>query len=208
MEKLLTAFLYEHKQCPLPGIGTLLLMPGEAKLQPAEQQIAAPIPYIELVGKEFSPYELIETLAAKKGLSHHEAAALLKDFCGHLLQLPTFGEAQLSTAGSFYMDENGRLHFKSSAMPAAFFPMVDARRVVRTDVAHNMLVGDTETNTTVMTERLQETAPVNSRWWIAAIVFTVISLAFIAAYFLQPHRGIGSDLKVDARNAPKTYSTP
>lgn len=206
MEKLLPAFLYEHKECPLPGIGTLMLMSGEAKLLTAEQKILAPIPYVELSPKETSPYLLIEKIASIKQISHQHSADLLRAFCDSLQQLPAFGEQLLGTAGSFYMDEKGRLHFKSSAMPAAFFPPVEARRVIRTDVAHEMLVGDTYTDTNAMTERLAEQPERGYRWWIAAVVLGVISLAFIAAYFLQPHHGIGSDFSMQPAATHKTYT--
>jgi hypothetical protein len=63
-------------------------------------------------------------------------------------------ELPFSSAGSFYRDENEDLQFKTVSLPGAYFPEVVAERVIHPDVAHNILVGDTETNSAAMTELL------------------------------------------------------
>ncbi|MBC7867196.1 MAG: hypothetical protein H7X88_06665, partial [Gloeobacteraceae cyanobacterium ES-bin-316] len=146
MEKLLTTYLFEHKNCPLPEVGTLLLQPGHAVFLPGEKRMIAPIPFIELSEKEISADALLDFVAAQKGISTTEVSFLLKKYCEGLQQLPAYGEIPMGELGSFYMDENGKLHFKSVSLPAAFFPDVVAERVIHPDVAHEILVGDTHTN--------------------------------------------------------------
>ena len=80
MKKLLTAFLYEYKICPLPAVGCLLLQPGHAKHLPGENKILAPIPFIQLADKESTPHSLLHFIAQKKNISIYEAGDLLKKF--------------------------------------------------------------------------------------------------------------------------------
>ncbi|MFZ4770992.1 MAG: hypothetical protein ACOYLO_12495, partial [Ferruginibacter sp.] len=138
MEKLLTAWLYDSKTCPLPSVGTLLLQPGFAKTLPGENSITAPVPFIELSVKESSTYALLDFIAAQKRITPPEAESLLHHFCDSLKQLKAKEELPFSAAGSFYMDEYRSLHFKSVQLPVAYFPEVDAERVIHTDASHNM----------------------------------------------------------------------
>ncbi|MBC7865939.1 MAG: hypothetical protein H7X88_00240, partial [Gloeobacteraceae cyanobacterium ES-bin-316] len=126
---------------------------------------------------------------AQKGISTTEVSFLLKKYCEGLQQLPAYGEMPMGQLGSFYMDENGKLHFKSVSLPAAYFPDVVAERVIHPDVAHEILVGDTHTNSTAMTELLQEEPIIKSRWWIAAVVLAVLGVAVLFVYYSQNRVG-------------------
>ena len=208
MEKLLTAYLYEYKNCPLPSVGSLVLQPGHAKYLPGENKILAPIPFVELAEKESSADSLLQFISYKKNISIPEANSSLDNFCKQVKALGAYEDLPLATAGSFYMDENGRLHFKSVSMPAAFFPEAVAERVIHPDVAHHMLVGDKETNSTAMTELLNDDTVAKSRWWIAAIILAVIALIILFIYYSQNGAGnTGNAMPVEPTTAPKTYST-
>ncbi|HSN59796.1 MAG TPA: hypothetical protein VLR49_02595 [Ferruginibacter sp.] len=208
MEKLLTNYLYEYKNCPLPSVGTLVMQPGHAQFLPGENRMLAPMPYVELTEKESSTLGLVDFIAEQKNISALEAAAFLSKFCDGLKQMQAYEELPLSTAGSFYMDENGKLHFKSVAMPASFFPEVTADRVIHPDVAHKMLVGDTHTNTTAMTEQLQAEDKIKSRWWIAAVVLALLGVAVLFIYYRQHTTGdFGNDMPAKPAPESKTYLT-
>jgi len=208
MEKLLTNYLYEYKNCPLPAVGTLVMQPGHAQFLPGENRMLAPMPYVELSEKESSTYGLIDFIADQKKISALEAAAFLSKFCERLKQMKSYEELPLSTAGSFYMDENGKLHFKSVAMPASFFPEVTAARVIHPDVAHKMIVGDTHTNTTAMTEQLQAEDKIKSRWWIAAALLALLGVAVLFMYYRQHSSGdFGNDMQAKPAPEYKSYLT-
>ncbi len=209
MEKVLTHYLYEFKNCPLPAIGTLLLNPGHAHFLPGEKRMIAPIPFISLEEKEIPAAGLHHFIAEHNGIREADVQALLKDYCKQLQDMQAYEELPLDTVGSFYMDENSKLHFKSLSLPAVYFPDVLAERVIHPDVAHPMLVGDTHTNSTAMTEMLHEEPIAKSRWWMAAAALAVLALAVIFMYYSNFKMGqTGNGLKVTTSTESKTYSTP
>ncbi len=208
MERVLTNYLYEFKICPLPGVGTLLLNPGHAHFLAGEKRMIAPIPFISLHEKERPVSGLHHFIADQYSISEAEAEGLLQHYCKQLQDMQAYEELPLDTVGSFYMDENGKMHFKSLSLPAAYFPDVLAERVVHPDVAHPMLVGDTHTNSTAMTEMLQDEPVTKSRWWIAAAVLAVVGLAVIFIYYSSYELGqTGNGRKVSTSPESKTYST-
>ncbi|RYF88566.1 MAG: hypothetical protein EOO03_08115 [Chitinophagaceae bacterium] len=209
METLLTEYLYECKHCPLPGIGSLQLQPGEAHFLPGEKRIIAPIPFIVLQAQELPAETLHQFIANRCRLSEGLAAQQLQQFCNGILSLNAYEEQPLADAGSFYMDETGKLHFKSLSLPAAYFPDVPAERVIHPDVPHEMLVGDTHTNTTDMTAMLQDEPVKKSRWWIAALIMAAIAIVALIAYYSN-HRfsDTGNAVKARTNSPSKSYSTP
>ncbi len=209
MQQLITAYLYEHKNCPLPSLGSLQLEPGHATYVAGENRILAPVSVVTLSSKELPTNSLVDYIAVHKKITALEASAMLGIFCEHLKTLPLKGETVLPGSGTFHVDEDGQLQFISETLPSAYFPEVAAERVIHKDVAHHMLVGDTHTNTTAMTEKLQEEHPKRSRWWIAAIVLFVLGL--IALIFFYSQRGAftsGNGNKVSPKTESKTYSQP
>jgi hypothetical protein len=208
MEKLLSAYLFEYKNCPLPSVGSLLLQPGHAKYLPGENKMLAPVPFVELAAHEAATDNLLRFIAFKKNISIGEADIKLGAFCKRLTSMQAYEELPFDTAGSFYMDENGKLHFKTLSVPTAFLPAVAAERVIHPDVAHSMLVGDKETNSTAMSELLNDETVSRSRWWIAAIILAVLALIIVFIYYYQNEAGAtGNAMPVKPAPAPKTYTT-
>ena len=211
MEKLLTAYLFQYKNCPLPGVGTLLLHPGHAEFLPGQKRMLAPFPFIELSSREVSTGSLINFITGQKNINTPEAVQLLNNYCTEIKQLGVNEERAFSSAGSFYRDENENIHFKSVSLPAAYFPEVVAERVIHPDVAHNILVGDTETNSAAMTELLNTgEEKKRSRWWIAAISLGVIAAIALIIYFTNyKHGGLFGNIRpVKASQSSETYQTP
>jgi len=210
MEKLLATYLFQHKICPLPTIGSLVLCAGNAQPIPGEKRMLAPFPFIELSRKEVSAFALTDFIAKQQNISTAKAQDLLAHYCETIKQLPPFGERGLASAGSFYVDETAQLHFKSSSMPVAYFPEAVAERVIHLDASHEMLVGDTQTNTVAMSELLNEEAPVKNRWWITALVLALIGFAFIFYYYNHhPLGGFGNESGIPSQiennnSAPST----
>jgi hypothetical protein len=189
MEKLLATYLFQYNVCALPTIGALVLTPGNAQPIAGEKRILGPMPHIELSRKELSPFDLTDFIARHQNISTATARNLLDQYCEAIKQLPPFGELRMHTAGSFYVDEHAVLHFKSASMPAVFSPEVLVERVIHLDTPHQMLVGDTQTNTVAMSELLNEEAPIKSRWWIAALLMALIALALLFYYYSRHHLG-------------------
>ena len=103
---------------------------------------------------------------------------------------------------------NDILHFKHTPLPASFFPDAPAQRVIHPDTPHQMLVGDTETNSATMTEILNQETIGKRKWGIAAFVFAILGATIILIYFINTHsRSFGNTNPVIPVQESKTYST-
>ncbi len=182
MQNKIASFLFQHKTCPLPGLGTLSVTHTGAEVDFGNKQIHAPKAAIRFDEAETDATALISYLSATTGADAQEAEQALEHFCDGL---KTGEEKTWDSIGSFYVDASGKINFTPEEIPAAFIQPVIAERVIHPDAAHQMLVGDKETTTTVMTELLNEKPEAKDLWWIWAIVLGVISLAVLLIYFTQ-----------------------
>lgn len=135
----------------------------------------------------------------------------MSEYCTRLQNLDEFTEVSLENAGSFYIDTDGKLLFKSIDLPADYFPDVSAERVIHPDSSHAILVGDRETTNTVMTEFYNEEIPVRkSKWWIWPILLFVAALAVIIIYFNDRNYSstFGNANKIIPSMESKTYHSP
>lgn len=208
MKNIIKAYLYANKNCPLPSVGTLYILPGKARFLPGDNQISAPVPFVELVQTEIDPNSFIRFISEQKEITTQEAKGLLDDYCSTLNQMLLTGESVLPAVGSFYKDESDVLRFRSVMVNAAYLPDVKAERVIHPDVAHQMLVGDTQTDTMLMSEMLRVEEKARPKWWIAAVVFTLIAAGAILFYYSRHAAAdTGKGTKVDPKTETKTYNT-
>ncbi|RYF87989.1 MAG: hypothetical protein EOO03_09430 [Chitinophagaceae bacterium] len=186
MENLLTSYLYSFKNCPLPTVGSLVLQPGAAVSLHADKIMHAPAPHIQFVSKETNADDLLQYVSQKKNISMQQASDELSNYCSRLQEMQPYEEIQLGSAGNFYATEDGELHFKYTTIPPSFLPTVLAERVVHPDASHEMLVGDTQTNTTAMAELLDtEERSGRSKWVWAAVALGIAGILAVAVYVLN-----------------------
>jgi len=189
MQNKIASFLFQHKTCPLPGLGTLSVTHTGAGVDFSNKLIQAPKTGISFDERETDATALISYLSATTGAGAQEAEQALGHFCD---SLKTGGETTWDSIGSFQVDASGKINFTPEEVPAAFAQPVIAERVIHPDAAHQILVGDKETTTTVMTEMLNEKPEAKDRWWIWAIVLGVIGLVALLIYFTEFKSGTGS----------------
>ncbi len=210
MQQLITNFLLQHLYCPLPTIGSLQLQQLAAKSILGEQTILAPKPYVELVSTNTATEALLSFIATEQQCSVDDANGKLLNFCTGIKNLQKNDTISLPHVGHFFIDADGFLAFESVEIPSEYLPSVVAEKVVHPHVAHNMLVGDTETNTAAMVEFYTETAtPKKSKWWLWAAVFFMVAVASFAYLIMQhtiQHFG-GNVKKVIPTTSQKTYTT-
>lgn len=180
MQNKIASYLFQHKSCPLPGLGTLSVINTGAEVDFSNKQIHAPQTIICFNDTETDAAGLLSYLSATSGVDQHEAEQALGHFCN---SLKAGAGTNWDSIGSFHVDASGKISFTPEALPAAFAQPVIAERVIHPDVAHQIRVGDKETTTTVMTELLNEQPEAKDRWWIWAIVLGVIALVVLLIYF-------------------------
>jgi hypothetical protein len=210
MENLLTSYLYGNKVCPLPTVGALVLQPGSAMALPSEKKMLAPVPGILFVEREMSADGLLRYISAKKNMDAQQASDELSNYCNRLQEMQPYESVSLGTAGSFHLNEEGQLLFKANEISRSFLPAVNAERVIHPEANHQMLEGDTQTNTTTMAGLLTTEKSTRRPGWIwAAIALGIAGLLAATIYFIsrQPGSFFGNTQSVNATAAPATYQS-
>jgi hypothetical protein len=183
MHRLIASYLFQNKSCPLPGLGTLSMVAGKAELDFLNTAIKAPATRIVFEAKESDASNLLDYIATKTDSTVLQTIERLGHFC-HSLKTATMANhpATLDGVGNFFTDSSGNINFKCNHLPAIFLQPVTAERVIHPQAEHQILVGDKETTSTVMTEYYTETPVVKNRWWIWAIVLGAIAAIGILIY--------------------------
>lgn len=211
LEQLIASYLFQNKSCPLPAIGKLTVNEKPAVVSHGAKIIEAPQQHIDLVKGEYSTDDFLNYIGAVAKIGKDEARARLHNFCKQLQSLDSFAETKIPHTGKFYVNAEGNLVFKHKSYPSQFLDAVAAEKVIHPDSSHALLVGDTESNTTLMTEyfNVDDPAP-RQRWWIAALLLALIGLAVISLYYVNESDAgaFGNATKTPLREAPQTYSTP
>lgn len=183
MQQIIAAYLFQHKTCPLPGLGTLCIQSSNAQSDFLNKNILAPVPAILFNSKETEADDLIDHIAAATNSTVYQAIENLGQFANQLKSTINSGKTVLlNGVGSFTNGNDGKIIFESIALPAAFLPPVHAERVIHPQAEHSILVGDKETTNTVMTEYFSEEPAPKNRWWIWAIIIGIIAIAVLAMY--------------------------
>lgn len=210
MEDLIEEYLFTHKHCPLPAIGTLRVKEGYATAWYSENRISGPVPYIILDPSDTNAGEFVSYIAAQNHISVPDAVSKLNDYCSSLRNLYAANEISLPLAGRFFVDAHGKLVFRQHEFPSEFMPSIQTQRVKHLNVVHSMKVGDTETTSEVMAEYYteQNNQP-KEKWWIWALVFFAIAAAVFSLYYNDSRHSasFGNASPLQQEPVPPTYQT-
>jgi nucleoid DNA-binding protein len=184
MQKQIASYLFQHKTCALPGLGTLSIVNSAAESDFTSKTFAAPKSIVHFEQTETNAGGLLNYLSATTGADKYEATEALSHFCDILKQqMNNQANVQLNNIGIFFADASGNIIFKEEVLPTAFTQTVFAERVIHPDTEHNILVGDKESTNTEMTEFLAPRSAIKSRWWIWAILLGIVGLLALLIYF-------------------------
>jgi len=210
MEHLIEEYLFTHKQCPLPAIGTLRVKEGYATAWYSENRISGPAPFIVLDPSDSDAGDFISYISKYDHISVPEAVSRLNDYCSSLKNLHATNEINLPLAGRFFVDAHGQLVFRQHEFPSEFMPSIQTQRVKHLNVVHSMKVGDTETTSEVMAEYYteQENQP-KEKWWIWALIFFVIAAGVFSLYYNDNRRSasFGNAMPLQQEPVTPTYQT-
>lgn len=183
MHQLIASYLFQHKSCPLPGIGKLSLSGAGAQADFTNKIINAPVASIVLIPGETDSAAFLSFVAGQTNSDQYEAASALDHFCDGLKQsMTTHSGAKLAGVGNFTVSGNGDINFVPFELPKDLVQPVKAERVLRPQSEHNILVGDKETTNTLMTEYFNEEEEKKDRWWVWAIVLFITGSVLLLLY--------------------------
>ncbi len=199
MEHFIASYLFQHKTCPIPGVGSLVLRNSAAMTDFTNKKITAPGAVIYFEKNEMNADHLMAYIAAKANSGTYEAGAALDYFCdGIKHEIAKRSFVKLAGIGDLRVDAAGNINFTAEKLSPAFLPPVTAERVVHPEAEHHMLVGDKETTNTQMTEYFNEEPVKKDRWWIWAIILGTIALVALFFYLndADSSSGFGNAIKI------------
>jgi hypothetical protein len=183
MHHLIASYLFQYKNCPLPGFGTLFIKQGNAESDFLNKAIKGPQSSITFEAQENDASNLLDFIALKNSYTVMEAIDMLGQFCNNLKSATLLNKpVTLSGVGDFFTDNSGNINFKPKLLPLAFAQPVNAERVIHPQAEHQILVGDKETTNTLMTEYFSDVPVKKNRWWIWAILLLIIGLITVSIY--------------------------
>lgn len=188
---ILNSYLVQHKSINIPGLGTICIEKQPASTDFIHKKMYPP-KYIYTFDKYFdTPHKDFFTyLAVHKNIPDYEAIQLYNDFAQHLRSKIKLEEsAEWKGVGVFKKDLNGDIILEPISDNLHVYNPVDAQRIIRTNAAHAILVGDKESTNVRMTEYLNETNEKvtikKDNWRIYAISLFAIALITLFFHFLK-----------------------
>ena len=206
MTEILNSYLLQHKSINIPEVGCIYIQSKAAITDFVNKQLfPASFSYRFDRYYDIPDAALYDYLAAKKGISEEEAISLYKTYAENIrAKLKTDGYFAMEGIGVFKRDSAGDLVFEEQHRLLPVLAPVPAKRVIRKDAKHAILVGDTEKTNVQMSEMLQEpeiSQPVKKdRWLIYAIILFAVGLLMLLFHFYNTGfrwTGAGNQQKVN-----------
>jgi hypothetical protein len=182
MTDLLQSYLTQTGRLPLQHIGMLCAETMPAKYDVAERAFAAPA-----IDWQFESHEnadtlpvqhLIGFLSQQMDVTEEEAFEAYNQYTRLLKNnISNQGVYEWAPLGTFLKAASG-YEFNPSGMLGAFSSL-PIEKVIRGGVAHQMVVGDTETTTVAMEAFLNEEADESGKWWVAPLLIALAALTLI-----------------------------
>jgi nucleoid DNA-binding protein len=188
----IASYLFQLNSISLPGLGSFSVSESPATTDFVNRQIKAPGLSVVFDGTatEDAASDFFRYVSQKEGISGQQVAENYKHWCdGVLQQVQQGGQVVLSGIGTWHW-QNGALVFVQEQLPGAFFPSVQAERVVHPEVEHSMLVGDKETTNVEMTDYFATDTVKKDRWWLWALLLALLGTGTILFGILQHRSGV------------------
>lgn len=206
-------FLLQHKQLPVPGIGTFLLERKPAVIDFPNKLILPPQYAVALETEHSSPCKkhFYCWLSKLLGMSDREAIVRFNDFAFDLKKQVSNGDTiQWDGVGTISKGFGDQVKFVPADAVTIEKP-VTAEKVIREKAEHTVRVGEDERTAAEMTEMLNRPVEKKSNWWITAVGLMILAIMFIG-WYLSEHgldvTSTGNAAKLVPMEAAPRYSIP
>lgn len=216
MFQILTQYFLQIKKLVVPATGTFVLEQQNAVNDFTTQTVQAPgwntvftpVTEGEVANNNENNEGLFDWLADKLKISKEDAILKYDEFCDRL-------KADLDDGKT--VDWNGlgtlqkidkKIIFTPEPSAAMPFTGVTAKKVIRENASHNVLVGERETTTDEMRAQLSEEKPADNLGRKIMWILFFIALALLGWYFLQNGcnlKNTGNQQKVEVQKSHDTY---
>jgi hypothetical protein len=184
----LSSYLHQHKSLSIPGIGTIYIERTPARSDFTNKQILPPgyhyrfDRFYDTPDKNFFSF-----IARKKNVADYEAMQWYNEWAyGISAKLKADSMVSWEGVGALKRNDTGDVFFEAIAPIDAFLQPVPANRIIRTNTAHTMLVGDKELTNLQMSGYLHdnEKQPVQKKTWpVYALIGGLLVIIILFLYF-------------------------
>lgn len=189
MLQLLHQYLIQHKSVSLPGLGTIELQHIPAISNFTDHIIEPPALKAILDDTRDTPGKgLFRYLSGKLQIEEWEAIKKLNDFSYELKnELKQGRKVVWDKIGTLKYDLGGTLQLEAVAIVNNFVFPLPAHRIIRSDVNHTILRGDTEVSGSFFPESREDIGEVSANGnrqllWVIILVALGLLLLFLHLY--------------------------
>ncbi|HEY8387956.1 MAG TPA: hypothetical protein VIK74_05100 [Parasegetibacter sp.] len=193
MLETLFKYLIQQKSLYLPGIGNFVMTQDAPVYNAADQTFEPPVWKAVLTDEQpATPKELFAFIAGEKQVTELEAIQM---FNGCIFEI----RQHIKSGRSFYWKGIGELKAGDSStqtildaetISLSFLKPVAARRIVRDNAVHTVLIGNQELTNVEVAEMKKNTGALGrQRWWVYAAAVAVIALILLFFHFYSLQTG-------------------
>lgn len=174
-------YLLQHKELPVPGIGTFLLERKSAEGDFPNKQIKPPSYSVILQSNSHVPGKNFFTwLAYTLGITDREAIFRFNDFAFDMRKQISEGSViNWNGVGTLNKGLTGDVKLTPSITEMIFEKPVAAEKVIRERAEHMIRVGEDQKTSVEMTEMLSHKGEEKSYWWAYALGLALVAILFI-----------------------------
>jgi hypothetical protein len=193
MTDTLYSYLLQHRNLPIPGLGTILIERAPAQSDFVNRQLLPPSfhfrfdKYFDAPDKEFFSY-----LAANSPMADYETIRWYNEWAYDLRnQIRTDHPVVLEGMGKLVKDSSGDISFLPFQALETYYGNASAERVVNRQAVHTVRMGDKEWKSDDAAEWLsgQKDAGNDYWYWYALILLAV---AAVVLFFHFYRNGVGA----------------
>lgn len=184
MTECLVRYFAENKECPLPGIGSIILKETQAHIDFGGRIIESPKSFLQFSNVEIIDVSLLSLIEKEFQCDTDIAKEQLTRFVESIKALPFQSSMSIGALGNLKKNENNEIELEPLSNLSIYQEDISAQKLVKHNAPHAILVGDKETTREAMQEYYQEDVPVwKSKWWIASVVILVLSGILILLHY-------------------------
>lgn len=209
MKQIIINYLLEKKECPLPGIGHILIEHHSASYDVVNKLIHPPTERISFSDSAIINTDgLVKYIAAIKNTDTGSASSLLNILSMEWRSvISKGGSIVLNGIGTLNANNEGSIVFNPYLI--SVLEAIPADPVIHKNSTHEVRVGDRNTTSAVMTSYYKEKVGKKKTMWpILAAAMAIVSIG-AAIYHFSDHsfssHGIGNHTSFNIKEEPVTH---
>lgn len=204
-------YLMQFHHLPVGELGQIMINKKSAFLKVLDKKIDPPVYEVEFISNAADTNQFISWLADRLSVSIEDAEAALKKYIHYLKQiLHKEGQLEWKHMGVWIINESAQIVFKVGDLAVPVNATLSAEKLIRENVAHEVLIGDRTYSGEQLAEllgknkkkSLQNNISVAAAFIGAAIIIVIFSMILIPG-FMQSHQ---RQIKLMPQPATETYT--